>query len=134
MGRDDAGVKKGCDHHGVMYKKGDRSNCNNYCTFRGISLLSKKGNVLAKTITSRLSAFCEANDILPEKKVRVTTRPIHGGPERGSCNYVVHLKGRGGSRGGETNGPSKADGVSCAVCPRCRRAWCRSLRTDWRGW
>eukprot|EP00752_Nemacystus_decipiens_P009020 g8051.t1 len=49
----------------VLYKKGDRSNCNN---FRGISLLSHIGKVLAKTITNRLTAFCEANDILPEEQ------------------------------------------------------------------
>eukprot|EP00752_Nemacystus_decipiens_P005560 g5031.t1 len=49
----------------VLYKKGDRSNCNN---FRGISLLSHVGKVLAKTITNRLTAFCEANDILPEEQ------------------------------------------------------------------
>ena len=49
----------------VLYKKGDRSNCNNY---RGISLLSHVGKVLAKTITNRLSAFCEANEILPEEQ------------------------------------------------------------------
>ena len=49
----------------VLYKKGDLSNCNN---FRGISLLSHVGKVLAKTITNRLSAFCEANDILPEEQ------------------------------------------------------------------
>ena len=48
-----------------LYKKGDRSNCNN---FRGISLLSHAGEVLAKTITNRLSAFNEANDILPEEQ------------------------------------------------------------------
>ena len=49
----------------VLYKKGDRSNCSN---FRGISLLSHVGKVLAKIITNRLSAFCEANDILPEEQ------------------------------------------------------------------
>lgn len=49
----------------VLYKKGDRSNCNN---FRGISLLSHVGKVLAKTITNRLRAFCEANDLLPEEQ------------------------------------------------------------------
>eukprot|EP00752_Nemacystus_decipiens_P015919 g14226.t1 len=51
----------------VLYKKGDRWNCNN---FRGISLLSHVGKVLAKTITNRLTAFCEANDILPEEHFR----------------------------------------------------------------
>ena len=49
----------------VLYKKGDRSNCNN---FRGISLLSHVGKVSAKIITNRLSAFCEANDVLPEEQ------------------------------------------------------------------
>eukprot|EP00903_Cladosiphon_okamuranus_P015101 g13968.t1 len=49
----------------VLYKKGDRSNCNNY---RGISLLSHVGKVLAKIITNRLSSFCEANNILPEEQ------------------------------------------------------------------
>ncbi|CAB1110683.1 unnamed protein product [Ectocarpus sp. CCAP 1310/34] len=49
----------------VLYKKGGRSNCNN---FRGISLLSHVGKILAKTITNRLSAFCEANEILPEEQ------------------------------------------------------------------
>ncbi|CAB1108915.1 unnamed protein product [Ectocarpus sp. CCAP 1310/34] len=48
----------------VQYKKGDRSNCNNY---GGISLLSHVGKVLIKIITNRLSAFCEAN-ILPEEQ------------------------------------------------------------------
>ena len=49
-----------------MLYKGDRSNCDN---FRGISLLSHVGKVLAKkTITNRLSAFCEANDILREEQ------------------------------------------------------------------
>eukprot|EP00752_Nemacystus_decipiens_P003356 g3103.t1 len=49
----------------LLYKKGDRSNCNN---FRGISLLSHVDKVLAKTITNRLTAFCEANHILPEEQ------------------------------------------------------------------
>ena len=47
----------------VLYKKGDRSNCNN---FRGILLLSHVGKVSLKIITNRLSAYCEANDNLPE--------------------------------------------------------------------
>ena len=46
----------------VLYKEGDWFDCNN---FRGISLLSHVGKVIAKTITNRLSAYCEANDILP---------------------------------------------------------------------
>ena len=49
----------------VLYRNSDRSNCNH---FRGISLLSHVGKVLAKTITNRLSVFCEANDILPEEQ------------------------------------------------------------------
>ncbi|CAB1102606.1 unnamed protein product [Ectocarpus sp. CCAP 1310/34] len=50
----------------VLYKKGDRSNCNNY---RGISLLqSHVGKVPIKIITNRQSAFCEANNILLEEQ------------------------------------------------------------------
>ncbi len=48
----------------VLYEKGDRSNGN---IFRGISPLPHVGKV-AKVITNRLSAFCEANDILPEEQ------------------------------------------------------------------
>ncbi|CAB1103279.1 unnamed protein product [Ectocarpus sp. CCAP 1310/34] len=48
----------------VLYK-GDRSNCNNY---GGISLLSHVGKVPIMIITNRLSAFCEANNILPEEQ------------------------------------------------------------------
>eukprot|EP00903_Cladosiphon_okamuranus_P020550 g18862.t1 len=46
-------------------RKGDRSNCNN---FRGISVLSHVGKVLAEIVTHRLGAFCEADDILPEEQ------------------------------------------------------------------
>ncbi|CAB1115175.1 unnamed protein product [Ectocarpus sp. CCAP 1310/34] len=49
----------------VLYKQGDRSDCNNY---RGVSLLSHVGKVPIKIITNRLSAFCEANNILPEEQ------------------------------------------------------------------
>ncbi|CAB1118861.1 unnamed protein product [Ectocarpus sp. CCAP 1310/34] len=49
----------------VLYKQGDRSICNNY---RVISLLSHVGKVPIKIITNRLSAFCEANNILPEEQ------------------------------------------------------------------
>ena len=49
----------------VLHKKGNRSNCNN---FRGIPLLSYVGNLLARTFTNRLRAFCEAHDILPEEQ------------------------------------------------------------------
>ncbi|CAB1116368.1 unnamed protein product [Ectocarpus sp. CCAP 1310/34] len=36
--------------------------------YRGISLLSHVGKVPIKIITNRLSAFCEANNILPEEQ------------------------------------------------------------------
>ena len=48
----------------VLYKKADRSNCNNY---RGISLLSHAGKVLLKIVTTRLSDYCETHNILPEE-------------------------------------------------------------------
>ena len=49
----------------VLYKKSDRSNCNNY---RGISLLSHAGKVLLKIVVNRLSDYCEAHGILPDEQ------------------------------------------------------------------
>ena len=49
----------------VLYKKSDRSNCNNY---RGISLLSHAGKVLLKIVANRLSDYCEAHGILPDEQ------------------------------------------------------------------
>ena len=46
----------------VLYKK---SNCNK---FRGISLRSHAAKVLLKTVTTRLSHYCEAHDILAEEQ------------------------------------------------------------------
>ena len=49
----------------VLYKKSDRPNCNNY---REISLLSHAGKVLLKIVANRLSDYCEAHGILPDKQ------------------------------------------------------------------
>ena len=49
----------------VLYKKSDRSNCNNY---RGISLLSHAGKVLLKIVANRLSDYCETHGILPDEQ------------------------------------------------------------------
>ena len=49
----------------VLYKKSDRSNCNNY---RGISLLSHEGKVLLKIVANRLSDYCKAHGILPDEQ------------------------------------------------------------------
>ena len=49
----------------VLYKKSDRSDCNN---FRGISLASPADKVLLKIVANRLSDFCEARQILPEEQ------------------------------------------------------------------
>ena len=49
----------------VLYKKSDRSNCNNY---RGVSLLSHTGKVLLKIVANRLSDFCEADGIIPDEQ------------------------------------------------------------------
>ena len=47
----------------VLYKK-DRTECGNY---RGISLVAYAGNVL-KIVATRLSAYCEARNFLPEEQ------------------------------------------------------------------
>ena len=48
----------------VLYKKSNRSDCNN---FRGISPVSHAGKVLLKIVANRLSDFCEAQQILSEE-------------------------------------------------------------------
>ncbi|CAB1096812.1 unnamed protein product [Ectocarpus sp. CCAP 1310/34] len=83
----------------VLYKKGDRSNCNN---FKGISLLSYVDKVPIKIITNRLSAFCEANNILPEEECRFrpgrstvdmlfVVRHLHPGAGAEKENTALHV-------------------------------------------
>ena len=49
----------------VLHKKKDRTECGNY---RGISLVAHAGKVLLKIVTTRLSAYCEARNLLPEEQ------------------------------------------------------------------
>ena len=49
----------------VLHKKGDKTECGNY---RGISLVSHAGKALLKVVARRLSAYCEAKGLLPEKQ------------------------------------------------------------------
>ena len=49
----------------VLHKKKDRTECGNY---RGISLLAHPGEVLLKIVATRLSAYCEAKNLLPEEQ------------------------------------------------------------------
>ena len=48
----------------VLHKK-DRTECGNY---RGISLVAHAGRVLLKIVATRLSAYCEARNLLPEEQ------------------------------------------------------------------
>ena len=48
----------------VLHKKGDKTECGNY---RAISLVSHTGKVLLKGVARRLSAYCEAEGMLPEE-------------------------------------------------------------------
>ena len=65
-----------------LYKKSDRSNCNNY---RGVSLLSHPGKVLLKIVANRLSHCCEAVGILLDEQCCFR-------PERSTVDmlFVVH--------------------------------------------
>ena len=47
----------------VLHKKKDRTECGN-C--RGIPLVAHAGNAIFKIVATRLSAYCEARDLLPE--------------------------------------------------------------------
>ena len=49
----------------VLHKKKDRTECGNY---RGISLVAHAGKVLLKIVTMRLSAYCEARNLLPKEQ------------------------------------------------------------------
>ena len=49
----------------VLYKKGDKTECGNYCD---ISLVSHAGKVLLKVVARKLSAYCEAEGLLPEEQ------------------------------------------------------------------
>ena len=50
----------------VLYKKKDRTERGNY---RGISLVAHAGKVVLKIVaTTRLSAYCEARNLLPEEQ------------------------------------------------------------------
>ena len=49
----------------VLHKKRDRTECGDY---RGISLVAHAGKVLLKIVATRLSAYCEARNLLPEEQ------------------------------------------------------------------
>ena len=49
----------------VLHKKKDRTECGNY---RDISLVAHAGKVLLNIVATRLSAYCEARNLLPEEQ------------------------------------------------------------------
>ena len=49
----------------VLHKKGDKMECGNY---RGISFVPHAGKVLLKVVARKLSAYCEAKELLPEEQ------------------------------------------------------------------
>ena len=49
----------------VLYKKKDRTECGNY---RDISLVAHAGEVPLKIVATRLSAYCETRNLLPEEQ------------------------------------------------------------------
>ena len=51
----------------MFYKKKDRTECGNYY-FRGVSLVAHAGKVHLKIVVTRLSAYCEARNMLPEEQ------------------------------------------------------------------
>ena len=67
----------------VLYKKSDRSNCNNY---RGVSLLSHAGRVLLKIVANRPSDYCEAHGILPDEQCGFR-------PERSTVDMLFVVRG-----------------------------------------
>ena len=49
----------------VLHKKKDRTECSDY---RGISLVAHVSMILLKIVATRLSAYCEARNLLPEEQ------------------------------------------------------------------
>ena len=49
----------------VLHKKKDRTECGNY---HGISLVAHAGKALLKIVGTRLSAYCEARNFLPQEQ------------------------------------------------------------------
>ena len=49
----------------LLHEKKDRAECGNY---RGISHVAHAGKVLIKFVATRLSAYCEARNLLPEEQ------------------------------------------------------------------
>ena len=49
----------------VLHEKKDRTECGSY---RGISLVAHTGKVLLKIVATRLSAYCETRNLLPEEQ------------------------------------------------------------------
>ena len=63
----------------VLHEKGDQTECGNY---RGISLVSHAGKVLLKVFARRLSAYCEANGLLPKEQCGFR-------PDRSTIDMIV---------------------------------------------
>ena len=49
----------------ILHKKKGMTECGNY---RGISLVAHAGETLLKIVATRLSAYCEARNLLPEEQ------------------------------------------------------------------
>ena len=58
----------------VLHEKEDRTDCN---TCRGVSLVAHAGNILLKIVASRLSNYCETEELLPEEQGGFPPRTIN---------------------------------------------------------
>ena len=56
----------------VLHKKTDRTECENY---RGISFVAHVGKVLLTIVATRLSAYYEAKNLLPEEQYGFRPHP-----------------------------------------------------------
>ena len=65
-----------------LHKKKDRTECGNYY---GISLVAHAGKVLLKIVATRLSAYCEARDLLPEEEFGF-------GPHRSTTGMMIAVR------------------------------------------
>jgi exonuclease III len=78
----------------ILFKKGDKTNCNNY---RGISLMSHVGKIVAKIIAIRLYDYFEAIGVIPEEQ--------SGFRENRACRDMIFALRRIQEEANEKNSP-----------------------------
>ena len=87
----------------VLHKTKDRAECG---TYRGISLVAHGDKILLKIVAMRLSAYCEARNLLPEEQ----------------CGFRPHVRRRYDVRGPEATRVEKESARTTVPVPVLHRS------------